>query len=145
MRYFTLKPNKDAPIVFYDGTCGFCHTSVRKLLIWDKKKVFRFVSLQSESGRSLLDTTGVFASGQSIPDSLLVWDAQVVYVYFSAVTFIGKKLPCPFLWLGSLAQVLPGKWMDWAYRKFAKKRHTWFGHAPACWLPSEEDRARFLD
>lgn len=145
MRTFTFKPNHEGPIVFYDGSCGFCHVSVIKLLAWDKAKVFRFVSQQSEVGRNLLNEIQAFPPGQPIPDSLLVWDKQVVYAYFSAVGFIARKLPWPFSWLGYLARLLPVKIMDWAYKKFAAHRYRFFGKAPACWLPSEEDRARFLD
>lgn len=145
MRFFTFNPNKDGPLVFYDGQCGFCHSSVHKLLKWDKAGVFRYVSIESDAGRNLLNQMNAFPSGQDVPDSLLVWDGKVVYVYFSAVCFLATQLPWPFSWLGYLGRILPGKPMDWAYRKFASRRQRWFRKAPTCWIPSPEHRARFLD
>ena len=43
------------PIVLFDGVCNFCNASVAFLLKHDRAKVFRFASLQSETGRRLLE------------------------------------------------------------------------------------------
>ncbi|NQU85347.1 MAG: DUF393 domain-containing protein, partial [Mariniphaga sp.] len=39
------------PIILFDGYCNLCNTSVNFIIRLDKKKRFRFASLQSATGK----------------------------------------------------------------------------------------------
>ena len=41
-------------IVLYDGECGLCNTLAEFILIKDKEHQFKFISLQSVEGQSIL-------------------------------------------------------------------------------------------
>ena len=60
--------------VFYDGTCGLCHRTIRFLLAEDTAgSRFRFAPLDSDSFRSACaQSESGFEEGASIPDSVLV-------------------------------------------------------------------------
>jgi len=46
--YKSLQPKDDA-ILFYDGTCAFCHATVRFTLVRDKNNLLTFAPLQGET------------------------------------------------------------------------------------------------
>jgi hypothetical protein len=55
--------------LFYDGTCGLCHHSVRFLLAEDPEgRRFRFATLQGRRYRSAIDET----TRRDLPDSLVL-------------------------------------------------------------------------
>ncbi|MEX0635468.1 MAG: DUF393 domain-containing protein, partial [Ferruginibacter sp.] len=42
-------------IILFDGVCNLCNSSVQFVISNDKKKLFQFASLQSNSGKALLE------------------------------------------------------------------------------------------
>ena len=86
LHFFTFDPAWVAPrlsegqnrgshtFVFYDGTCGLCHRTIRFLLAEDAAgSRFRFAPLDSDSFRSACaQSESGFEEGASIPDSVLV-------------------------------------------------------------------------
>ena len=42
------------PIVFFDGVCNLCNSSVQVIIRNDKNKIFRFASLQSDFTKQFL-------------------------------------------------------------------------------------------
>src|SRR5215813_9846196 len=42
------------PVVLFDGVCNLCNRAVQFIIKQDKKKQFRFASLQGETGQQLL-------------------------------------------------------------------------------------------
>ena len=47
------------PVVLFDGVCNLCNGSVQFILKRDPQCRFRFASLQSEAGRSLMSEHGL--------------------------------------------------------------------------------------
>jgi len=45
----------DAPVLLYDGVCGFCNKTVQVILDRDRRGTMRFAALQSDYGRVVLD------------------------------------------------------------------------------------------
>ncbi|HEX5668447.1 MAG TPA: DCC1-like thiol-disulfide oxidoreductase family protein, partial [Chitinophagaceae bacterium] len=43
------------PVIYFDGVCNLCTGTVQFVLKRDKRKVFRFASLQGEGGRKMLN------------------------------------------------------------------------------------------
>ena len=129
-----------APLVLYDGLCGFCDASVQWLLDHDRG-VFRFAPLQGETGAAIL------ARHPDLPDgidSIVLIDENDGIRWHSAAVFgICAHLPRPWsaaAWFG----VLPRPLTDLAYRVFARFRYRVWGRREACRVPTPGERARFL-
>ena len=77
-------------IVLFDGVCNLCNGAVRFIIKRDRFGKFRFASLQSDTGRALLQQNGVTHWGT---DSI-VYIPQHGYAFreSSAVLYILKEL-----------------------------------------------------
>jgi len=128
------------PVVLFDGVCNLCSGSVQFLLKRDPEGRFRFASLQSEAGRSLMAEHGLDVDALS--SVLLIEDGQV-WQESSAALRIARHLPGAWKLLRVFAAV-PRPLRDAAYRWIARNRYRWFGKTETCWLPTPELKARFL-
>lgn len=134
-----MKKIKNSPkrIVFYDGDCGFCNTSVQFILNKRKKDIY-FAALQSELAEQELSKRG-----ESIQmNTLYFLEKGVLYKKSTGALRIAKYLKgiLPLLyWIGTL---VPRVFRDWVYDLVAKHRHK---ISPgACAIPSEEEKKLFL-
>ena len=50
---------KDKKIVLFDGVCNYCNDKINFIIKNDKKDVFRFVTLQSETGQKIIKYLGI--------------------------------------------------------------------------------------
>src|SRR5688572_18930736 len=95
-------------LILYDGVCGLCNRWVVQILPRDPKGLFRFASLQSELGRSLLlrygrnpdilDTIYVIAGYKS--------ESPLVLSRARAALFVIGQLETPWRFL-RIFEVLP--------------------------------------
>jgi predicted DCC family thiol-disulfide oxidoreductase YuxK len=132
-------------IVVFDAQCLLCSHGVQFLLKHDRRKIFRFASIQSTHGARLLSDAGLTVTG--LETILLVDDRRVdrrTYAHTAALLRIAHALGWPWraAWLGWL---MPAPLRDWAYHLIARNRYRWFGRPAECYMPSNEDRHRFLD
>ena len=44
----------DAPVLLYDGTCGFCNASVQFIIARDRRRTMKFAPLQSDVGLQVI-------------------------------------------------------------------------------------------
>ena len=117
-------------LVRFDGVCILCSKAVHIILKADKKKKFRFQALQHSGEDKDFET-------------IIVSDKQSDYEYFDAILKIGKELGGIYkgvviFWL------LPRSWRHSMYIWVAKNRFRWFGKQDSCYVPSEEERERFI-
>ena len=76
-------------IILFDGVCNLCDDSVQFIIKKDKKDIFRFVTLQSALGVTILKHIGV--STQNI-DSIVLYEPGNAYYFKSeAVLKIAKS------------------------------------------------------
>ena len=54
------------PILLFDGFCNLCNSTVNFILKRDKQKQFRFATLQSKTGKSLLKKYAVPSGTDSV-------------------------------------------------------------------------------
>jgi len=136
----------NAPVLLYDGVCGFCNKTVQMILERDPAGTMRFAALQSDYGRAVVER---HASLRGVDSVVYVENAdgggvERVFVRSDAalkvVAYLGG------LWKIFLAAyVIPKPLRDYFYDLFARNRYRVFGKYDACMLPPPEVRSRFLD
>jgi predicted DCC family thiol-disulfide oxidoreductase YuxK len=129
-----------APLVLYDGLCGFCDASVQWVLQHDRDGVFRFAPLQGETAATM---RARFPQIPSDVDTIVLVDDDGAWLRSAAVFRICARLPGAWRglsWLG----VLPGFLTDLGYRFVARIRYRIWGRRDSCRIPTAETRARFL-
>lgn len=133
-------PNKK--IVLFDGVCNLCESSVQWIIQRDKKEAFVFASQQSEVGKDILLYLGIDTKKM---DGIVLYEPGVAYFIKSdAAMEVLKEMPFPYSLL-RIFRFLPVSIRDVVYDYIAKNRYRWYGKKDACWLPTKELRARFLD
>jgi predicted DCC family thiol-disulfide oxidoreductase YuxK len=127
-------------IVLFDGVCNFCCASVQFIIARDPHGHFQFASQQSDTGRALLEKSGLPLTMETF---VLIEDGTT-YTRSAAGLKVARRLtfPWPLFCVGWL---IPGFIRDAAYRWIAKNRYRWFGQKETCWIPSPEIRARFME
>lgn len=129
------------PILFFDGVCNFCHSSVQFVMKHDYTKTIYFAPLQSEIGKKHLQKAGLSTEKFN---SLLFFENGKYYTRSSGalrLTYYMKG----FWSLGRLLFMIPKPIRDGVYDIIAKNRYKWFGKKDACMIPSPKERKRFLD
>ncbi|MEO9080426.1 MAG: thiol-disulfide oxidoreductase DCC family protein [Rhodanobacter sp.] len=130
------------PVIVFDGVCLLCSRWVRFLLKHDKQARYRFASMQSASGRSLLLAHGL--DSDSPQSFLLVEDAQG-HTDSDAIARVLLCLPRRrWRCLGHAIRGVPRGLRDPVYRFVARHRYRIFGRSRSCFVPTAEQRARFM-
>ena len=126
-------------MLLFDGVCTLCNGVVRFVIDRDPSGRFQFAALQSDAGRRLLG-----GLPQPLPDSFVLFEDGRVFTRSTAALRVvrGLSFPWPLLWVLIL---LPRPVRDWAYDVVARNRYRWFGRRESCMVPTQEQRARFLD
>jgi predicted DCC family thiol-disulfide oxidoreductase YuxK len=131
-----------SPVVVYDGVCLLCSRWVRFLLERDRTGRYRFASMQSASGRQLLQTHGLDPDS---PFSMLLVEAGRGYTDTTAIARVLRGLPARrWRWLSAIMLAVPQGIRDAAYRFVARHRYKLFGRSEQCFVPTPEQRARFI-
>jgi predicted DCC family thiol-disulfide oxidoreductase YuxK len=128
------------PVLLFDGVCNFCNGAVRFIIERDPGGVFRFASLQSDSGRALLEGCGLEPGSM---ETMVLVAGDRCYTKSDAALELAARLGGAWRFLG-VFRWIPRRWRDAAYRYFADHRYTWFGKSDRCLVPTPELRARFL-
>jgi predicted DCC family thiol-disulfide oxidoreductase YuxK len=129
----------NSDIVFFDGVCNLCSSSVQFIIRHDKHSRFRFASLQSDFAASELKNAKL-----KYLDSIVLKTHGKVYTRSTAVLRIASKLSFPVNLL-VIFLVIPAFIRNLVYQFIARNRYRWFGKKDTCWLPTPELRSRFID
>jgi predicted DCC family thiol-disulfide oxidoreductase YuxK len=128
------------PIIVFDGICVLCNRWVRFLLKHDRCGRYRFAAMQSSVGRALLSAHGLDADDPAsfllVKDGRAWTDTDAIRQVLTGLGGVWRAA-----WLIAL---LPRFIRDPLYRLLARNRYHWFG-TTACHVPTEAQRARFLD
>ena len=128
-------------IVFFDGVCTLCNSSVNFLIKQDKKGILKFASLQSDYARKVI--TKEVLNREKL-DTIIVYTDGEFYDRSNAVLKLCKALGgvyCIFL----IGYLIPRFIRDGLYRFVANNRYRWFGKKDHCMVPSQELKERFLN
>jgi len=125
-------------IILFDGECNFCDSSVQFIIRRDVEGVFKFASLQGETGQRLL-------LEHHIPkdmDSFLLITNNKAYLKSAAALLVSRRLKGLWKLLYAFI-VVPRPIRDFFYDILAKNRYKWFGKKECCTIPTPEIRSRF--
>ncbi|RED66000.1 thiol-disulfide oxidoreductase DCC family protein [Cohnella lupini] len=127
-------------LLLIDGQCNLCHGITRFVIARDPAATFRFASLQSGTGRRLLETGGLPTTEMN---TVVMIDNGRYYTKSTAALRICKNLggPWKLLYAGI---VVPPAIRNRVYDFIAKRRYRWFGRQDSCLMPTEDIRRRFL-
>ncbi|MCG9972331.1 thiol-disulfide oxidoreductase DCC family protein [Christiangramia crocea] len=137
---YQLPENKK--IVLFDGVCNLCNGAVQFIIKHDKKDVFRFASLQSESGRKLVEERGL--DPDEIDSIMLIEPGVAYYRKSTAALEISRDLSGGYSLLKNFLG-LPEGFRDLIYDLIAKNRYKWFGKKDECMIPTPELKSKFLN
>ena len=132
---------ESGPIIAFDGVCNLCNGTVDFVISRDRRKKFRFLSLQSEAGRRILKRAGM--PSDELATVLLV-ERDRVSTKSTAILRILRSLGG--VWkLAGILLIIPRPLRDAVYDWIARHRYGWFGQRNTCRVPSAEERDRFLE
>ncbi|MCF6333922.1 MAG: DCC1-like thiol-disulfide oxidoreductase family protein [Draconibacterium sp.] len=118
---------KENQILLFDGVCNLCNGAVDFIQKRDKKKLFRFVALQSEKGKMLV---GKLEISHEL-DSIILISGDQVFIESDAAIEIARLLPAPWNWFSAF-KIIPLKSRNKMYQWIAENRYRWFGKRKIC-------------
>lgn len=128
-------------IVFFDGKCNFCNSTVDFLMRKNKKKNLYYASLQSDFAQEFLPK---YDQDPKELSTIFYYRNGRVFKESGAALRISKELKR--LWpIMIVFLIIPRFIRDAVYRLIAKNRYRLKGRRSTCRLPTEEEKKYFLD
>jgi len=128
-------------IILFDGICNFCNSSVNFIIGHDNKNRFKFASLQSDSGKKLLNRFGLDTENLK---TIILAEGDKYYTKTTAALRIAKQLRGTWK-LCYVFIIIPPFIRNIFYNIIAKYRYRWFGKRDTCRIPSPEEKEKFLE
>jgi predicted DCC family thiol-disulfide oxidoreductase YuxK len=135
-----------AHLVLYDGACGLCNRLVQFLLVHDHRTVFNFASLQSSTGKTMVEWFGGDARDLSSFYVVANYRASRIKAFTKsrAAILVARELGWPWKALGA-AGFFPTAALDTVYDLVARNRYRIFGRRETCLVPAPHSRNRFVE
>ena len=127
-------------IILFDGVCNLCNSSVQFIIKHDQHKIYRFASLQSETGKKYLNK---FQLSEIDFSSFILIENEKHFSKSKAALKVIKRLKGPIKLLYVLI-IIPGFLRNTVYNIIASNRYKWFGKQSVCMIPDEKIANRFL-
>lgn len=125
-------------IILFDGHCNLCNGFVRWLIRRDKSTRFRFLPLQSDKAKRLLQLSQIKPIHAVDLDTVILYHDGTLWKRSEAVLEIFKILGG--IWRLMLPlQYLPLAWRDKLYNFVARNRYRWFGRRDQCTIVCKEN------
>jgi len=100
----------------------------------------RFVAILSGEGRELAEANDI---NPEEPESFLIIDGDEVLRSSDAIIALGRYVG-GFHKIVVIGKILPRPLRDWLYSLIAKNRYKVFGRTESCYVPTPENRDRFV-
>ena len=127
-------------VVFYDGVCNLCNSTVQFVLKRDEKNSYFFSQIGGETYQKLFEKHSEFR----LVDSILFYHKKELYAKSSAALKIIIGLGG--IWrLFSVFWLIPLPIRDFIYDKIAANRYKVFGKRDSCTVPDSSILDRFVD
>ena len=141
-----LAAHRGEHLILYDGVCGLCNRVNQFILPRDKRGVFDFASLQSATGRSMLQRFG--KNTDDFNTFYLVTnyrsDSPALLSRARAGLFALKTIGGIWRWT-QIFRIFPTALLNVGYDLIARNRYRLFGRYETCLMPNAEFKQRFID
>lgn len=107
----------------------------------DKKKLFRFASLQSPFGQAVMQQFGLPLNQLN---SFILLQNNHIFTRSTGALKVARRLNGIISWLYVFI-IVPPFIRNLVYSFIARNRYRWFGKKNACWLPTPALRELFWD
>lgn len=128
------------PVILFDGVCNLCNASVQFIINRDPSAKFRFTSLQSQAGQTLLTKFNLSAENLY---SVIVVDQDKVYDRSRAALEIARRLNGLWPMLYGFI-IVPPFIRNFVYDWISRNRYRWFGVRQECMMPTPNMKSRFI-
>ena len=134
------------PVLLFDGDCAFCSATVQWFLHHDPAAHLHYAPYQSPTGRTILARHGLkpeveqtvyLVTGLNTPQ-------ESIAVRSDATIAALKSLKNKWSILATLGHIVPRPLRNAAYNLIARNRKKIMRNR-TCILPTDEQRARFID
>lgn len=126
-------------IVFFDGVCILCNSSVDFLIKIDRNKKLKYASLQGKTAKKLLPQQEIKKL-----DSIIFLSQGSLYQKSDAALEI-INIVGGFWQVFLIFKIIPRPLRDFLYDWIAKNRYSWFGKKEICRMPSSEDLGQIFE
>jgi len=127
-------------IILFDAQCNFCNFWVGYILKRDRRDIFHFSPLSSETGKNLLQQYQI----NPTIDTIVLIEGKKYFIKSTAALRILKSLAgLNIVFYGLI--ILPAFIRDFIYDIVAKYRYKWFGKSECEFIPHSEIKHKFLD
>lgn len=128
-----------APLLVYDGDCGFCARSVQFVLTHELRHDLRFVPRDSDFGKDLRRRFHLEAV-----ESMLWIEGDKAFVESDATLHAAQYVGGFWAMPARIASLIPAALRNWAYRIVARNRKRISARMNVCLVPTAEQRTRFV-
>src|SRR5258708_7220571 len=129
-------------MMILDGSWNLCNGWVNFILKHERSALFHFASIQSETGKALLQWCGLPKDFSAAVIHIVNGN---VYQGSTAALKIGQRLKFPWSMISSVGLLVPRIIRDWVYHQIGTHRYQWFGKRDVCMVPTKELKARFYE
>lgn len=123
-------------VLFFDGSCGMCDTTVQFILKNEKTRELKFSPLQSDFAKTFLGQRNVVVDYKTI----IIFHKGQVYYKTRAFIVMFSYLKMPISLLGQLLKLVPLNIANIVYDYISRRRDQ----QNTCGIFSRDDRERFL-
>ena len=135
-----MEKNIQQNLILFDGVCNLCNGFVQFVIRHDKKKKFKFSSLQSSFSQALIAEN--YPELKEMKTIAYITNGEMM-VRSTAALYILKDLGGIFsLTFG--AMIIPAFIRDFFYNWLSARRYKFFGKSAVCMVPTAEVRERFF-
>lgn len=129
------------PILYFDGVCNLCNSTVQFIIKNDKRKELKFASLQSEVGQKV--SKQLEEKYGSTPDSLVLQHKDKLYIKSDAALQVSRLMGGTWPMLATFL-IVPRFIRNGIYDWVARNRYKWYGKQDECMMPTKELKERFI-
>lgn len=128
-------------VVLFDGVCSLCSAWTGFLLEHDKRRALKLCSIQSPVGQDILAWAGLPADEMN---TMVYVDDVTAFTESDALLGVVRQLDRPWSFL-AIFKIVPRPIRNFFYRRLANNRYRIFGRMDHCFMPTPENRVRFID
>lgn len=130
-------------IILFDGVCNLCNGAVRFVIKRDPAGKFKFASLQSDAGQTLLRQYAI-PEDKELKSFIYIRNGKYLKQSSAALQVL-RELGGIWKLAAGILGIVPRSWRDFAYNVIARRRYRIFGRKDTCIVPAAGLKQRFLE